>query len=375
MSTLADTAPADVLAFGVALERIAARAMTLDRAPRFPAENFSDLRAAGALSRAVGRAAFARDVSLVRGVACVDASTARILDGHLNGAERVAMLGEALLAPDELARIEQGELLVGVWGADPGPGEGEPATLLEAGDTLVLRGVKTFCSGAGGVDRALVVVRDADDVRRVAYVDTACELSIDRDWYRASGLRSSESHRVEFHETPVLAVLGGPGELTREPWFSRDAVRSTATWAGLADCILDSTIAALASVELDETRVHAIGEMRVARATIDRWLEYAVSALWDADPDRPGRWRLDAPAGPNELAQSPSDLAAECRIAIAGCARLIAAQAARVSGSRALAGGGTLERGRRDLDLFLLQHRLDPKLTSLGAGLLADRRA
>ena len=62
--------------------------------------------------------------------------------------------------------MSAGELLLGVWGADPAPGEGSPAHLERGRDGLVLRGVKTFCSGAGGVQRALVVARDDDGARR-----------------------------------------------------------------------------------------------------------------------------------------------------------------------------------------------------------------
>jgi hypothetical protein len=66
-------------------------------------------------------------------------------------------------------------------------------------------------------------------------------------------------------------------------------------------------------------------------------------------------------------------VSAEARLAIADAARLIAAEAVRVCGSRELIDGGALDRARRDLDLFLLQHRLDPKLVELGAQTLAER--
>ncbi len=109
----------------------------------------------------------------------------------------------------------------------------------------MLRGVKTFCSGAGGVQRALILAADHDGSRRLVYLDTtSSQISIDRGWYQASGLRASESHRVEFHDTPILAVLGGPGELSREPYFSRDGIRTSATWAGLADSIMRETVSA-----------------------------------------------------------------------------------------------------------------------------------
>jgi alkylation response protein AidB-like acyl-CoA dehydrogenase len=342
-----------------ALEQIAGLAVELDREPRFPHESFAALRLAGVPQRAADRARcdLRSEIELVRKVAEADGSTARILDGHLNGVERLALGAPEPLRKAELAGVAAGELLLGVWGADPAPGEGEPARLARNGrGRPVLRGVKTFCSGAGGVQRALVIAHDEQQARRLLYADVTRGIEIDRSWYRASGLRSSESHRVEFCDTPVLAVLGGADELMREPWFSRDAVRTSATWAGLADCIVQASVDALGGREPDEVRLHTLGRMRVAQATIDRWLNHAAAAL-------------------DEGAPNARALAAETRVAIAEAARLIATEAVRVGGSRALAGGGTLDRARRDLDLFLLQHRLDPKLVELGADTLKGASA
>ncbi len=357
MSVLAPLARANVPIRGSleqALERIAGRAGELDRQPRFPAENFADLAAAGALVPPSG--GLAGEARLVRAVAGADASTARILDGHLNGVERLALACPEPLRGVELAQISEQKLLLGVWGADPGVGEGAPASLHELDGQLVLRGVKTFCSGAGGVQRALVLALDRDGSRRLAYLDTASRIAIDRGWYRASGLRASESHRVEFEDTPVLALLGGPGELAREPHFSRDAIRTSATWAGLADRILTETILALDPSRIDQVQANSLGRMRVAQSTIDRWLEHTTTTLDQSPSGQP----------PAELAA----LAVECRVGLYESARLISEQAARVCGSRALIGASALDRARRDLDLFLLQHRLDPKLSKLGADLL-----
>jgi alkylation response protein AidB-like acyl-CoA dehydrogenase len=337
-----------------ALEGIADRAGELDREPRFPAENFTDLAAVGGLTTPPD--GLAGEIRLVRAVAAADASTARILDGHLNGVERLALAGPEPLCTDELALIGEGKLLLGVWGADPVAGEGSPARLEQVDGQLVLCGVKTFCSGAGGVQRALVIAADQDGSRRLAYLDTARGVSVDRSWYSASGLRSSESHRVEFHNTPVLALLGAPSELSREPYFSRDAIRTAATWAGLADCILAETLIALNPARLDTVQAHGLGRMRVAQATMDRWLAHTTTELAQPDDERA---LLD-----------PAVLAVECRVALYECALLISGQAARICGSRALIGASTLDRARRDLDLFLLQHRLDPKIAKLGAGML-----
>ncbi len=353
------TASPPALALPEALARIAARAQALDREPRFAQENFADLSAAGALRAAAERPGdLSGEIALVRAVAAADASTARILDGHLNGVERLVRCAPDPLRERELRAIREGRLLLGVWGADPAPGEGPPAQLVSQDGQLRLRGVKTFCSGAGGVQRALVVVADEQRARRLAYVDTGEAIAIDRGWYRASGLRSSESHRVEFHDTPVIALLGEAGELSAEPWFSRDAVRTAATWVGLCDCILASTLALTDPERASEIQAHAVGRMLVAHATIERWLSHAAALL-----EHPG----------GEVGEEPARLAALCRIAIADASRELSTLAATVCGSRALAGGGALERARRDLDLFLLQHRLDPKIAALGQAALEGR--
>lgn len=356
----ADTFASD---FIHALAVIAGGADERDRDPRFPGEAFAALRSAGVpqLAGERERCDLRTEVELVRAVAGVDASCARILDGHFNGVERLALSAPGPLRDDELEAVRAGQLLLGVWGADPARGEGSPARIEQdaAGD-LVLQGVKTFCSGAGGVQRALVIARDSSDARRLAYVDVRDRVHIDRGWFRASGLRSSESHRVEFTGTTVLALFGGADELIREPWFSRDAVRTASTWAGIADCIFEATLAAVGERKLDAIGLHALGETRLAAAAIDRWLEHTVAALNDTETPLNDDGGLRA-------------LASECRLALAQAGRLIAAHAARIGGSRALVGGGTLDRARRDLDLFLLQHRLDPKLVELGERALEER--
>ena len=104
----------------------------------------------------------AEELELVRAVARADASVGRIFDGHLNGVERLAVQAPPALRDAELAAVRDRRLRVGVWGGDPRPGEGPAATVERRGATETLSGVKTFCSGAGGLDRALVLARDPD---------------------------------------------------------------------------------------------------------------------------------------------------------------------------------------------------------------------
>lgn len=355
-----------------ALALIADGADELDDRPAFPAAAFAALAGAGVLGLTLPdaggrRIPFADELRVLAAVARADGSVGRILDGHLNAVERLCLTAPGTLGPAEQAAVARGELLLGVWGADPAPGEGAPATLSRgpAGGT-VLHGVKTFCSGAGGLGGALVVAGDDEGRRRLAYALLTDGVSIDRSWYRAAGLRASESHRVSFDGTPVAAVLGGGGEILREPWFSRDAIRTSATWAGIAGGVVDAAFSLLAARgEPGETTALAVGRMLVARGSIERWIEHAAeraeAALVAEDP------AVDAArVGAAALAAT----AIEARWAIAAAAREIAAEAALACGARPLATGGALSRGRRDLDLFLLQHRLEPLLARHGAAVL-----
>jgi hypothetical protein len=369
-------APADSRLDG-ALSEIAARAADLDRAPRFPREAFFQLADAGALAATIGAAGEARSVGfewdLLRAVAAADASVARILDGHLNAVERLEVAADPELREPELAAVAAGQRLLGVWGADPGPGEGDAARLGETGAGLVLRGVKTFCSGAGGIDAAMVMVgNDEGEPPALVLLDCGAEVEVDRGWYRAAGLRASESHRVVFHDAPVKAVLGGPGELARDPWFSRDAMRTAATWAGMVDAAVAAALEELAERRADEPLARlAAGRIEAARGTVDAWLERAATvadaAIATADLDGP---RLDPDSG-IERGRSPRATSIAMRAEIDRAAKLVLAEAAAACGSHPFVTGGRLDRARRDLETFLLQHRLDPLLIKLGAERLA----
>lgn len=356
----------DPSALDKALATIERGAAERDEAPAFPRTPFELLADAGALSLpvpepgsgTVRRATFAKEWSTLRAVAHADGSVGRIYDGHLNAVERISVLTSEPLRGRELEAVVSGGLLLGVWGADPVPGEGKPARLVETGGGTTLEGVKTFCSGAGGVDRALVLARGPEGAPPgppyLAYVDlssTQKNYRIDRTWYRSSGMRCSESHRVVFEGTPVLAVLGGPGEISRDPYFGRDAVRTAVSWAGIADRAVDDALQALASKtsgDPDDIVSLAAGRMLAARGTMDRWIEHAARVA-DEDPDA-----------------TFTGLSIRLRSAVADACREILDEAARACGSRPFAVSGPLDRARRDLELFLLQHRLEPALARAG---------
>ena len=349
------------------LAEISAGATARDTEPSFPEEPFRGLAASGVLGMtAPGRGddrpvSFGREWRVLRAVARADGAVGRILDGHFNAVERVSVLAPEPLRTSELSAVSAGELRLGVWGADPIPGEGDPARLVDDGSRI--SGVKTFCSGSTGLDRAVVLVRGEDGAPGpplVAYVDLSEGARIDTTWFRGPGMRSSESHRVVFDGARVLAVLGRPGELLREPYFSRDAVRTAVTWAGIADLAVGSALDVLAAKsagrEPDDLVSLAAGKLLTAQGTIDRWLEFAATTA-DAAPEA-----------------SLSGFSTQLREAVASACRHILDEASRAVGSHPFATAGPLDRARRDLELFLLQHRLEPALARRGRAAIGERR-
>jgi hypothetical protein len=329
---------------------------------RFPGEAFTLLREAGALGWGARpgerRPPADLELSLVRRVAAADGSVGRIFDGHLNAVERLAVQGPEELRDVELQAVRDGRLLGGVWGGEPGAGDGPAAAIARAGGEEVIRGVKTFCSGAGGLERAAVLVHDpAAGPPALVWIDLGHNgVEIDRDWYRAAGLVASESHRVVFHDVPVMTRLGAPGAIGAQPWFARDALRTTASWAGMADTAVDGALATMAQRE-DPSQLEAVAAGRVltAQRTIDAWLSTAAVAIDADDPELPA-------------------FAVHACAAVYDACHMLLDEAARACGSTPFARATDLDRARRDLELFLLQHRLDPLLAGLGAAALAARR-
>jgi hypothetical protein len=367
----AESMPLDPSALEAVLGQIAAGASAAEAgegAAPFPEGAITALERVGALrwnAHAGARPPAGEELDLVRRVARADGSVGRIFDGHLNAVERLAVQAPAAVRERELAAVRAGKLRAGVWGGDPRPGEGPPAAVLADRRGELLRGVKTFCSGAGGLDRALVLARSPDGGAPLAVwvqVRESRHVEIDTGWYRSHGLRASASHRVCFHDAPVLARFGGPGALSVDPWFSRDALRTAASWVGMLDCALQAALAELrARPQTGELEGLLAARMLTAHRTAELWLAEGARAMDCRALPAVGLAALPAVG----LAALPA-VAVAARAAIAEAAVVLLDCAARACGSHPFATGSALDRARRDLEVFLLQHRLDPLLARWG---------
>ena len=162
-----------------------------------------------------------------------------------------------------------------------------------------------------------------------------------------SGLRSQCRRRA--------TRFGQPGSLSAHPWFSRDALRTAASWAGMADAAVSAGLDELSPRPgRGELEGLAVGRLLTAQRTIDMWMAHAAVTM-DCDSD-------DLP-----------NVALHARAAISDSCHLLLDEAARACGSRPFARADALDRARRDLEVFLLQHRLDPLLARSGQAALDER--
>ena len=293
------------------------------------------------------------ELELLCALGRADAGVARIVDGHFNAVERLRVQAPDALRDRELPAIARGRAPGRRLGRGPAARRGPPAR--RRGDVLV--GSKTFCSGAGGLQRALVLVGDDDGAGPVAaWVDLTVPgtVAIDRSWYTGAGMVSSASHRVDFD--------GAPGAGAAGPAHGRAVVRPRRGAHGG-----------------DLGRGGARGRRRRARGTWPSARRRPSSRRWPPAASRPGGrgsgsgWLGRGAARRGSRAAGRRG-AASLRAAVADAARAILDEAERAVGSRPLATGSVLDRAGRDLRMFLLQHRLEPILARTGRAAIEGRR-
>lgn len=164
-----------------------------------------------------------------------DLPLGRLLEGHVDAVQIV----------QRYATVEQRERLsqdiasgatLGVWNAGLAD---EPLRL----DGARLSGGKSFASGAGVLSHALVTADGPDGPQLLLLDLTRVVPTIDRDWWRVTGMQRSETHQVRWHDARIDDGdrIGRPAAYAREPWFSGGALRFVAVHAGGIAGIFDRT--------------------------------------------------------------------------------------------------------------------------------------
>ncbi len=212
-----------------------------------------------------------------------DASVGRLYEGHANALELIDRLGPGALREHWLGCARSAALL-GVWGADPPEGA---LRFRRDGGRLRLAGAKLYCSGADGLDAALVLAKDEDGeegARALLLVQVNERLRIDRSAWAPLGMRASVSARIDFDDVTVSpdSIICDAKIYLAEPWFSGGAMRFAAVQAGVARGLAEAAAAHLVGLERQAAPHQAarLADAAAAVAGLEGLLE-AAAAAWD----------------------------------------------------------------------------------------------
>lgn len=281
-----------------------------------------------------------------------DLTLARLSEGHTDA---VAILAEADRLPAPAA-------LYGVWAARSG---GTGARLHRVPGGLSLGGHVRFCSGAGSLDRALVVADPPPDSPDrsggpllVEVVLSDARVHRRPETWRTAAMDAADTQDVDFDDVPVEsdAVVGGPGWYTARPGFSIGGAGVAAVWWGGATGVLHRALGHLPNSP-DPHQLAHLGELHALLEASDALLG-RTAAVVDA-----------APGAHHRLA------VAAVRSAVERAVREVVDRAPRMVGPAPLSRDAELARAVADLQLYVRQHHGERDHAALGEQLLTERRA
>jgi alkylation response protein AidB-like acyl-CoA dehydrogenase len=229
------------------LPEIEDRAAEADISGRFPAADIRVLSEIGLLSafatnpregpQSADRLAYAQGLfKCLRLIGGADLSLGRIFEGHVNAIALIERYGGRQWRGRLDNALAAGQLF-GVWNTEPAPGVG----LCQMSGQWLLSGTKTYATGAGSLDQAIVTARLPGGGKQMLvfpvgeYPDRA-----DPGFWRTSGMRATVSGAYNFDRMPVdeERFLGEAGDYEREPMFTAGAWRFTAVQLGAIEALV-----------------------------------------------------------------------------------------------------------------------------------------
>ncbi|QKZ13974.1 acyl-CoA dehydrogenase family protein [Spirosoma sp. KUDC1026] len=359
-------------AFDTLLRRIAELAPETDVEGDFPVNAFAELAGAGLLAVTLpgGPLDFARPTTpqllkLLKRIGGANLAVGRVYEGHINALYLIHLYA----SPDQRARwyteVRAHHHLFSVWNTQAGDGIGIDRT--DAGHYR-LRGSKTFCSGAGWIERPLITGEIQTENRRgwqMAIVPTERVLPIRQDdqFWKPLGMRASASFKMDFTDVELSEtdLLGHPGEYLRQPYFSGGAIRFAAVQLGGAEAIYEATRQFLMSMGrtddvLQRTR---LAEMAYLIESGNQWLRSA--------GEKTDAWLAEGADWTTVVAYANMT-----RTAIEEICLRVMPLAERCVGARGLLRPQAFERIHRDLTMYLRQPAPDATLVDIGQYVLTN---
>jgi alkylation response protein AidB-like acyl-CoA dehydrogenase len=300
------------------------------------------------------------EIALLRSTGARDLSLGRILEGHVNALQLVARCGRPAQRFAADRAVDAG-LLFGVWNT-----QDEPLRIEPDGDGFILRGAKTWTSGAGSVERPIVTAAWPDGSIQMCLVRMDEVIThIDTSAWRPLGMQASDTFSVDFEgvRLAVADLIGATGDYERQPWFLGGALRFAAVQTGAVDRLVDETIAYLQARGRagDPFQCARVAEMRIANQTAAQWLA-AGSRAWSAFDADPSASNAAAVIETVDMARTVVERAALDTIE----------RAVRSVGARGLVEPQPFAGIVRDLQMYLRQPAPDAALLRVGRATFAN---
>jgi alkylation response protein AidB-like acyl-CoA dehydrogenase len=351
----------------------AANAAKIDCHGAFPVREFDRIAAAGLLAVPLlpeyGGLGLGIDASLMyetlmllKKIGWGNLAVGRIYEGHLNALQIVQTFGTPAQIDRFASDVRDGQKIFGVWNAEAE--DGLKVTPLDNG-RYRLQGSKTFCSGAGYVDRPFVNGALPGGGWQMCIVPMErVETFSYSDWWQPSGMRATASYKIDFSNVELDGnmAIGEPEDYNRQPWLSAGAIRFAAVQLGGAEALFDLTRQYLHSLDRtkDPHQQSRIGQMAIAIETGNLWLKGAAEIIADYAPIFGGSPHQEHPNCDRLLAyvnMARTAIEQICMDTIQLCERAI--------GTRGLMPPYPMERIIRDLTLYLRQPGFDSSLQSV----------
>ena len=388
MGCPASTAEALERALSVA-EFCAVNASTVDQTGAFPVAEFQKIVDAGLLALplqpSLGGLGFGIDANttyatllLLKHLGKGNLAVGRVYEGHVNALQLIQTFGSSEQISAYASDARDRHKIFGVWNAEAADG----VTLISPKEGLSpkegryqLTGCKTFCSGAGYVERPFVNGRLSDGqwqmcVVPMDQVDTAA----DPAWWQPSGMKATASYKVDFSgvELDSSSLIGKPGDYERQPWLTAGVVRFAAVQLGGAEALFDATrqYLQLLNRTSDPYQQTRLGQMAIAIESGRLWLQGAADAIVQYAPLFGG-----CPASPSLDFEQLVAYANMVRTAIEQICIDVIQLCERSVGTRGLLPPHPMERIIRDLTLYLRQPMFDAAIATVGQYTLAQSQS
>lgn len=291
--------------------------------------------------RPCGGEAFASSVhenrallAALKRVGRADLSLGRIFEGHVNALKLFAWYGTGR-QHRRLSRDLAAGRMFGVWATEPAPG----VAIGKDPFGWRLTGAKSFATGAGGIDYAIVTAAPTDGERRLVIVPANQPERADISKWTMRGMRATVSGTYDLNGMRPAAddLLGEPGVYDREPRFTAGAWRFLAVQLGGVEALLAETRAAMTeTARADPMQRAKFGEAVVATRSAGLWVGQAAERAAIDDPDAKPFVQMT-------------------RGVVERAALDVMELSARIVGTRSAVDGTRIDKIIRDLSLYLRQ--------------------